>query len=73
MKKVLVGYVSRTGNTAKMAEFIAGSPEKLRDRPFISMVTCVISPLTLDETYARLTMEAAHNRIPVVVPSEPLW
>ena len=23
MKKVLVGYVSRTGNTAKMAEFIA--------------------------------------------------
>jgi trimethylamine--corrinoid protein Co-methyltransferase len=28
--------------------------------------------LTLDETYAQLTMEAARNRIPVVVPSEPL-
>jgi trimethylamine--corrinoid protein Co-methyltransferase len=36
------------------------------------MVTCVISPLTLDETYAQLTMEAARNHIPVVVPSEPL-
>ncbi len=47
-------------------------PSKLRERPFISMVTCVISPFTLDEAYARLTMEAARHRIPVVVPSEPL-
>jgi trimethylamine--corrinoid protein Co-methyltransferase len=73
-KHVMGGVYTVEGvrNVIKMAEFIAGSPEKLRDRPFISMVTCVISPLTLDETYARLTMEAAHNRIPVVVPSEPL-
>jgi trimethylamine--corrinoid protein Co-methyltransferase len=36
------------------------------------MVTCVISPFKLDESYAQLTMEAARNNIPVVVPTEPL-
>ena len=73
-KHVMGGVYTVEGvrNVIKMAEFIAGSPGKLRDRPFISMVTCVISPLTLDEAYARLTMEAARHRIPVVVPSEPL-
>ncbi len=55
-----------------MARLIAGSEENLRQRPFISMVTCSISPLKLDEHYAELTMEAARNHIPVVVPSEPL-
>ena len=73
-KHVMGGVYTVEGvrNVIKMAEFIAGSPEKLRERPLISMVTCVISPFTLDETYARLTMEAARHRIPVVVPSEPL-
>ena len=73
-KHVIGGVYTVEGvrNVIKMAEIIAGSPAKLRERPFISMVTCVISPLTLDETYAQLTMEAARNRIPVVVPSEPL-
>jgi trimethylamine--corrinoid protein Co-methyltransferase len=59
-------------NVVKMAEIIAGSPERLRERPFISMVTCPISPFKLDESYGQLTMEAARNRIPVVVPTEPL-
>jgi trimethylamine--corrinoid protein Co-methyltransferase len=73
-KHVIGGVYTPEGvrNVIKMAEFIAGSSDKLRERPFISMVTCVISPLTLDETYAELTMEAARHRIPVVVPSEPL-
>jgi len=73
-KHVMGGVYTIEGvrNVIKMAELIAGSPAKLRDRPFVSMVTCVISPLTLDETYAQLTMEAARNRIPVVVPAEPL-
>jgi trimethylamine--corrinoid protein Co-methyltransferase len=55
-----------------MAEIIAGSPEKLRERPFISMVACPISPFKLDESYGELAMEAAKNSIPVVVPAEPL-
>jgi len=73
-KHVMGGVYTVEGvrNVIKMAELIAGSPGKLRDRPFVSMVTCVISPLMLDAAYAQLTMEAARNRIPVVVPSEPL-
>jgi trimethylamine--corrinoid protein Co-methyltransferase len=56
----------------KMAEIIAGSPEKLRQRPFISMVTCNISPFMLDESYGQLAIEVARQGIPVVVPVEPL-
>lgn len=73
-KHVMGGVYTVEGvrNVIRMAEIIAGSPKKLRDRPFISMVTCPISPFKLDESYAKLTMEAARNRIPVVVPTEPL-
>ena len=73
-KHVMGGVYTVEGvrNVIKMAETIAGSPEKLQERPFISMVTCAISPFKLDECYAQLTMEASAKRIPVVVPSEPL-
>jgi trimethylamine--corrinoid protein Co-methyltransferase len=73
-KHVMGGVYTIEGvrDVIKMAEIIAGSAQKLRQRPFISMVTCVISPFVLDDNYAQLTMEAARNRIPVVVPTEPL-
>ncbi|MGD9074326.1 MAG: trimethylamine methyltransferase family protein [Desulfobacteraceae bacterium] len=73
-KHVMGGVYTVEGvkNVIKVAEIIAGSPDRLRNRPFISLVTCSISPLKLDEIYAQLTMEAARNRIPVVVPAEPL-
>ncbi|MDF1614318.1 trimethylamine methyltransferase family protein [Desulfurivibrio dismutans] len=73
-KHIMGGVYTVEGvrNVIKMAEMIAGSPEALRERPFISMVTCPISPFKLDESYGELTMEAARNRIPVVVPTEPL-
>jgi len=73
-KHVMGGVYTLEGvrNVIKMAEAIAGSAQKLRARPFISMVTCPISPFKLDKRYAELTMEAARNGIPVVVPAEPL-
>ncbi len=55
-----------------IAEEVAGSPEKLRERPFLSMITCVISPLKLDQHYTALLMQVARAGIPVVCPSEPL-
>ncbi len=74
LKHVMGGVYTVKGvrDVVKMAEIIAGSPEKLRERPFISMVTCVISPFKLDRKYSRLAMEAAQSGVPVVVPSEPL-
>jgi trimethylamine--corrinoid protein Co-methyltransferase len=73
-KHIMGGVYTIEGvrNIIKMAEYIAGSPEKLKKRPFISMVTCVVSPLRLDEHYSQLTIEVARNGIPVVVPAEPL-
>lgn len=64
--------VDGVSNVIRMAEKIAGSPEALRQRPFISMVACPISPFKLDESYGELAIEAAMHNIPVVVPAEPL-
>ncbi|MEA3470055.1 MAG: trimethylamine methyltransferase family protein [Thermodesulfobacteriota bacterium] len=73
-KHVMGGVYTVEGvrNVIRMAEKIAGSPQALRERPFISMVACPISPFKLDESYGELAIEAAMNNIPVVVPAEPL-
>jgi trimethylamine--corrinoid protein Co-methyltransferase len=73
-KHIMGGVYTVEGirNVIKMAEIIAGSAEALRQRPFISMVTCNISPFKLDKSYSQLAIEVARNRIPVVVPAEPL-
>ncbi|MEJ2038476.1 MAG: trimethylamine methyltransferase family protein [Desulfosarcinaceae bacterium] len=73
-KHIMGGVYTIEGvrNVIKMAEIIAGSPEALRRRPFISMVACIISPFKLDEDYGRLAIEVARNGIPLVVPAEPL-
>lgn len=73
-KHIMGGVYTVEGvrNVIRMAEIIAGSPEKLRADPFISMVTCAVSPFKLDQHYGQLTMEIARHGIPVVVPSEPL-
>lgn len=73
-KHVMGGVYTVEGvrNVIKMAEIIAGSPEKLRERPFISMVACNISPFKLDKSYGQLAIEIARQGIPVVVPAEPL-
>jgi trimethylamine--corrinoid protein Co-methyltransferase len=73
-KHIMGGVYTVDGvkNVVRMAEMIAGSADRLRERPFISMVTCPISPFKLDESYGQLTMKVAQKRIPVVVPAEPL-
>ncbi len=73
-KHIMGGVYTVDGirRVVKMAEMIAGSPEALRQRPFISMVACIISPFKLDESYGQLAMEVARQGIPLVVPSEPL-
>ncbi len=57
----------------KMAGFIAGSSEALKERPLISFVTCCgISPFVLDDHYSSLTLEVVRAGIPVITPVEPL-
>jgi len=73
-KHIMGGVYTTEGvrGVIRMAEEISGGPEKLRARPIISMVTCVMSPLLMDATYAGLLMEVARRGIPVVCPAEPL-
>jgi trimethylamine--corrinoid protein Co-methyltransferase len=56
----------------EMSALIAGSLENLRRRPFVSMITCIISPLKMDRHYTRLMLEIIKAGIPLVCPSEPL-
>jgi len=56
----------------RMAETVAGSAEKLRQRPLISMIACSISPLKLDGHYGDLVITIARSGIPLVCPAEPL-
>lgn len=73
-KHIMGGVYTVEGirGVVKMAEIIAGSAEKLRQRPFISMVACIISPFVVDQSYGELAIEVARQGIPLVVPSEPL-
>jgi trimethylamine--corrinoid protein Co-methyltransferase len=74
-KHIMGGVYTLDGvkQVIRMAEMVAGSAEKLRQRPLISIVTCSsISPLKMDAQYGDLLIEAARQGIPVVCPSEPL-
>jgi len=73
-KHIMGGVYTSKGihDVIRMAEEIAGSPEELRRRPFISMITCGISPLKLDSKYGSYMIQIAREGIPLAVPAEPL-
>ncbi len=73
-KHVMGGVYTADGirHAIAMAERVAGSPEALRERPFISLITCGISPLRLDGKYGAFMAQVAREGIPVAVPAEPL-
>jgi len=56
----------------EMAEMIAGSPEALRERPFVSFITLIISPFKIDDLYGEMTCYLASQGLPVVIPTEPI-
>ena len=73
-KHVMGGIYSLKGmqEVVEMASMIAGGIEKLRERPSISFITLIISPLKIDDRYGEMTCYAAEQNLPVVVPTEPL-
>ncbi|HEY98162.1 MAG TPA: trimethylamine methyltransferase [Dehalococcoidia bacterium] len=73
-KHIMGGVYTPNGlkQVIKMAEIVAGSPENLRARPLISIITCVISPFVIDAYYGDLIVATAKSGIPVVCPAEPL-
>jgi len=73
-KHVMGGVYTLDGvkQVIRMAEIIAGSGERLRQRPLISMITLSISPLKMDKQYGDLVVTIAQAGIPLVYPAEPL-
>lgn len=73
-KHVMGGIYSLAGckQVVEMAELIAGGPESLRARPFVSFITLIISPFKIDDHYGEMTCYLAQKGLPVVVPTEPI-
>ena len=73
-KHVMGGIYSMAGckQAVEMAEMIAGSAEALRERPFVSFITLIISPFKIDDHYGEMTCYLAEKGLPVVVPTEPI-
>jgi len=73
-KHVMGGIYSLEGckKVVEMSEMIAGDAEKLRNKPFVSFITLIISPFKIDKNYGEMTCYLAKKGLPVVVPTEPL-
>ena len=73
-KHVMGGVYTLDGvkQVIRMAEIIAGSGDRLRQHPLISMIACSMSPLKMDRQYGELVVEIARSGIPLVCPAEPL-
>jgi len=73
-KHVMGGVYSLAGckKVVRMAEMIAGGAATLRQRPFVSFITLIISPFKIDDQYGEITCYLAGEELPVVVPAEPI-
>lgn len=73
-KHVMGGIYSLNGlkDAVKMAEMVAGSPDALKAKPFVSFITLIISPYKIDDDYGEMTCYLAQKGLPVVVPTEPI-
>jgi len=73
-KHVMGGVYSFAGceKVVEMASTIAGGREILRNEPFVSFITLIVSPFKIDDEYGEMTCYLAREGLPVVVPTEPI-
>jgi len=73
-KHVMGGIYTIDGckNVVTMAETLANGEDALRERPFVSFITLIISPFKVDDHYGEMTCFLAEKGLPVVVPTEPI-
>ena len=73
-KHVMSGLTSlnQLDNVVKMAEIIAGGPDKLKENPIISFITCLVkSPLQFVDDTTETFMEVCQRGLPIAVSSSP--
>jgi trimethylamine--corrinoid protein Co-methyltransferase len=73
-KHVMGGVYTTEGvrNIAKMGAMIAGSREALVKKPFLSYITCIMSPLLMDRHYTDLMMDVIETGLPLATPTAPM-
>jgi trimethylamine--corrinoid protein Co-methyltransferase len=73
-KHVMGGIYSLKGTqqVIEMAGMLAGGLDELREKPFVSFITLVISPFKIDHLYGDITCLIAEQGLPVVTPTEPV-
>lgn len=73
-KHVMGGIYSMSGcrEAVEIAETIAGGADALREKPFASFITLIISPFKIDDHYGEMSCYLAQKGLPVVVPTEPI-
>ena len=73
-KHIMGGIYSLDGckKAVELAEMVAGGEDALREKPFVSFITLIISPLKIDDHYGEMTCYLASKGLPVVVPTEPI-
>jgi trimethylamine--corrinoid protein Co-methyltransferase len=73
-RHIMGGIYSMEGcqQAVEMAELVAGGADRLRERPFVSFITLIISPFKIDDHYGEMTCFLAERGLPVVVPTEPI-
>lgn len=73
-KHVMGGVYSKEGirKVIKIGEAIMGGKEALRKRPILSIITCIMSPLKMDEKYTDLMLEVIEAGIPLATPPAPI-
>jgi len=73
-KPIMGGMYTMKGlrEAIKISEMVAGGADKLRERPFVSFITLMVSPLVMDWHYTDFLIEVAEKGLPIAVPSEPL-
>ena len=72
-KPIMGGMYTMKGlrEAIKVSEMVAGGADKLRERPFVSFITLMVSPLVMDWHYTDFLIEVAKKGLPLAVPSNP--
>lgn len=73
-KHVMSGLTTlgQLDNVVRMAEIITGGPEKLKENPIVSFITCLVkSPLQFVDDTTETFIEVCQRGLPIVVSSSP--
>lgn len=73
-KHIMGGVYTSEGvqQVAKMGALIAGSREALQKKPFLSFITCIMSPLFMDKHYTDLMLDVIETGLPLATPTAPI-